>query len=90
MIRQRSHIGFTDARTFIGPFAGRIQLQIEEALQPQESGCGYQQTAFRPTWNGSKGARGAHAWLMPASQTHERRTAPEAGPFGKRSLDRGS
>jgi hypothetical protein len=23
MIRQLSHIGFTDARTFIGPFAGR-------------------------------------------------------------------
>jgi hypothetical protein len=35
--RQRSHIGFTDARTFIGPSLGRIEQKLrEKARMSQE------------------------------------------------------
>jgi hypothetical protein len=36
--RQRSHIGFTEARTFIALSLGRIQSLAEKARQPHESG----------------------------------------------------
>jgi hypothetical protein len=36
--RHRSHIGFTDARTFIALSLGRIQSLAEKAHQPHESG----------------------------------------------------
>jgi hypothetical protein len=38
--RQRSHIGFTDARTFIGPFPGRIDQQLREKARPAHESAG--------------------------------------------------
>jgi hypothetical protein len=45
-----SHIGFTDARTFIA-----LEFVSEkEARRPQESGCGRKKQALRPTEKDSR------------------------------------
>src|SRR5690349_3174393 len=50
MIRQRSHIGFTDARTFTLYSLGRIQSTSEKSRGPHESGPRAQK--YGPSANG--------------------------------------
>jgi hypothetical protein len=62
-----SHIGFTDARTFIAP---RIRIG-KGGPPPQELGCGLKKQALRPTEKDSK----AHFTEAPADRPIKGRSA---------------